>query len=142
MKPPISNLGQRFRRLEAVERLILESQQRYPNNLDAGIEHAMREMHSIISEAEDGNAEAVAEVGFASNMSGRGLRRARSACKSHCCTVYLISGSSHSRSLRRAQMYHMHVLCRRCMQWRLPWQRQFVRPTGRKQHDRLGMPML
>ena len=59
-----------------MERLILESQQRYPDNLDAGIEHAMREMHSIISEAEDGNAAAVAEVGFASNMSGRGFRRA------------------------------------------------------------------
>ena len=50
-------------RLEAVERLILESQQRYPNNLDAGIEYAMREMHDIIADAEHGNAEAVAEVG-------------------------------------------------------------------------------
>jgi hypothetical protein len=51
-----------------VERLILESQQRYPNDLDAGIEHAMQEMHGIISDAEHGNAEAVAEVGRPTNM--------------------------------------------------------------------------
>lgn len=50
------------RRLEAVERLILESQRRYPNNLEAGIDHAMREMEAIISDAEHGNAAAVAEV--------------------------------------------------------------------------------
>ena len=40
----------------------MESQQRYPNNLDAGIEYAMREMEAIISDAEHGDTAAVAEV--------------------------------------------------------------------------------
>jgi hypothetical protein len=68
--------GLHSRRLEAVERLILESQQRYPDNLDAGIEHAMQEMHSIISDAEHGNAEAVAEVGCMADMLLQGARPA------------------------------------------------------------------
>ena len=49
-------------RLESVERLIVESQQRFPHDIDAGIEFAMREMESVIAEAEQGHPEAVAEV--------------------------------------------------------------------------------
>jgi syndecan 1 len=49
-------------RLESVERLIGESQRRYPANLDAGIEYAMREMEAIIADAERGDTAAVAEA--------------------------------------------------------------------------------
>lgn len=45
-----------------MEQLILDSQQRYPDNLDAGIEYAMRELEGLISNAERGDPAAVAEV--------------------------------------------------------------------------------
>jgi hypothetical protein len=80
-KPQASEQGSHVNRLEAVERLILESQQQYPNNLHAGIEYAMREMHSIIADAEHGNAEAVAEVGLPSKMVMWLVQTAPPACE-------------------------------------------------------------
>ena len=38
-----------------MERLILDSRRAHPHNLDAGIEHAMRALEGLISDAEGGD---------------------------------------------------------------------------------------
>ena len=49
-------------RMQSVEALLVAAHREFPNNVDAGIEYALREMRHIIVDAEQGDGEAVQEV--------------------------------------------------------------------------------